>query len=292
MAMNILLFGKMGQVGSDLLHHLRDMGEIIALDRPDVDLGDLVRLERVIIEHQPDVIVNAAAYTAVDQAESDPATAELVNAKAPEVMAQSAKKVGALLVHYSTDYVFAGDTKQPYKEDSAVDPINVYGRTKLEGERAIAEQTDKYLIFRTSWVYSHHGRNFLNTMLRLAGEREELKVVNDQHGTPNYSNLIASATAKILPLVRNDRPDDYSGIYHMTCGGMTTWYDFAKAIIEGTENTSVRIIPIPSSEYPTLAKRPKYSTLDTSKLQRRFGVQLPDWHVGLDQCLRDANLAS
>ncbi len=290
--MNILLFGKTGQVGSGLACHLRDLGEIVTLDRANVDLSDLVRLEQAIINHRPNVIVNAAAYTAVDQAESDPVTAELVNAKAPEVMAKSAKKIGALLVHYSTDYVFSGNSEQPYKEDSQVDPLNVYGRTKLEGERAIAEQTDDYLIFRTSWVYSHRGRNFFSTMLRLAREREELKVVNDQHGTPTYSNLIAAATARILSLVRNERPGDYSGIYHMTCAGTTTWYDFAKAIIERNGRASVRVIPIPSSEYPTPAERPKNSTLDTSKLARRFGVQLPDWQVGLDQCLMDANLAS
>ncbi len=290
-AMNILLFGKTGQVGSGLADHLQGLGRVVALDRGDVDLSDLIQLERVVINHRPDVIVNAAAYTAVDQAESDPATAELVNAKAPEVMARSAKKVGALLVHYSTDYVFSGSAEQPYTEANAVDPINVYGRTKLQGERAIAEQTDDYLIFRTSWVYSHRGRNFFNTMLRLAKERDELKVVSDQHGTPTYANLIAAATALILSRVGTDRPGDYSGIYHMTCTGMTSWYAFAKAIIERAGNTAVRIIPIPSNEYPTPAKRPKYSTLDTSKLERCFGIQLPAWRVGLDQCLTDANLA-
>lgn len=290
--MNILLFGKTGQVGSGLAHHLRDFGRIVAPDRTDVDLSDLRRLERAVIDCRPNVIVNAAAYTAVDQAESDPVTAELVNAGAPGVMATSAKKVGALLVHYSTDYVFSGNSERPYKEDSTVDPVNVYGRTKLEGERAVAAQTDNYLIFRTSWVYSHRGRNFLNTMIRLAKEREELQVVDDQHGTPTYSDLIAAATAKILNMVINNQTGDYPGTYHMTCAGMTTWYDFAKAIIDRTGPASVRVIPIPSSEYPTPAKRPKYSTLDTSKLRQSFGVQLPDWHVGLDQCLMDANLAS
>lgn len=290
--MNILLFGKTGQIGSGLAQHLSNIGEIVTLDRADLDLSDLVRLEQAVIDHRPDVVVNAAAYTAVDQAESDPVTAELVNAKAPGIMAKSAKKAGALLVHYSTDYVFSGNSELPYKEDSPVDPVNVYGRTKLEGERAVAEQTDSYLIFRTSWVYSCHGRNFLNTILRLAREGEELRVVNDQHGTPTYSDLIAAATAKILLRIRNHRPSDYSGTYHMTCTGMTTWYDFAKAIIERTGFAAVRIIPITSSDYPTPARRPRYSTLDTSKLERIFGVQLPDWHFGLDQCLMDANLAS
>ncbi len=288
--MNIVLFGLTGQVGSGLAHYLQDLGRITALNRADVDLADLSALERVIVEHRPDVIVNAAAYTAVDQAESDPAGAGLVNAQAPGVMARCAQRLGALLVHYSTDYVFSGASAQPYGEDSPVDPVNVYGRTKLEGEIAVARNTGNYLIFRTSWVYSHSGRNFFNTMLRLAGERDELQVVDDQHGTPTYADLIAAATARILSLIRDRRAEDYAGTYHMTCAGTTTWYEFARAILELTGHKSVRVIPILSSEYPTPARRPRYSTLDTAKLQQRFGVKLPDWRAGLNQCLVDANL--
>ena len=247
--------------------------------------------------------MNAAAYTAVDKAESEEAVARAINAEAPAIMAEEARKIGASLVHYSTDYVFDGSKDTPYDENDATNPQNVYGRTKLEGERAIQASGVPHLIFRTAWVYATQGRNFLLTILRLATQREELRIVRDQIGAPTLSNEIAGATTKIVAQICvKERGgfslDDVSGIYHMTAGGETSWYDFAKAILEeaaaispstswfaaATNNLPLatrRVIPISTSEYPTPARRPAYSVLSNARLVRTFSLQLPEWRKQL-----------
>lgn len=289
--MNILLFGKTGQVGSGLEHQLRSVGRVLALSRNQLDLADLSAVERILLEHRPDIIVNAAAYTAVDKAETDVKIAELVNADAPGIMAETARRIGALLIHYSTDYVFPGDADRPYKEDDPTGPRNHYGLTKLKGEQAIAALADRYLIFRTSWVYSYRGRNFFNTILQLAEERDELRIVDDQYGTPTYAELIAEATAEVLSKVVENADASYTGTYHMTCSDVTSWKTFAQAILERAGKDSVQVIPIPTSQYPTPAQRPKYSALDNSKITSTLGVRLPHWGVALDKCFADSGLA-
>src|ERR1700730_7521199 len=233
----ILLTGKTGQVGRELAHLLGRVGELTALDRTQLDLGRPDEIRRVIRGVLPDVIVNAAAYTAVDRAESDEAAARAINAAAPRVMAEAAKRLGALLVHYSTDYVFDGTKRTPYEEDDPPNPLSVYGRTKLEGEQAIQQIGPSYLIFRTAWVYAREGRNFLLTVLRLATEKEELRIVRDQKGAPTMSAEIAAATAKVLSHLcapaNGTRPwSATTGIYNMTAGGETNWYNFANLILE------------------------------------------------------------
>jgi dTDP-4-dehydrorhamnose reductase len=305
----ILLTGKTGQVGTELAPFLQRMGELTVLDRRQLDLAKPDEIRRVIRALRPDLIVNAAAYTAVDRAESDQAAARAINAVAPGVMAEEARKLGALFVHYSTDYVFDGASRTPYQEDAPVNPLNVYGRTKLEGERAILQAGAAYLIFRTGWVYALQGRNFLLTVLRLATEKEELRIVRDQTGAPTSSREIAAATVKILSQlysVANGAlsPTTSEGIYHMTAGGETNWYSFAKLILElasgppgpggwlagATNNRSLiarRIVPIATHEFPTPARRPAYSVLGNRKLNDTFGVKLPDWETQLRTLLSD-----
>lgn len=301
--LRILLTGKTGQVGRELVPLLRHMGELTALERRQLDLAKPDEIRRVIRGLRPDLIVNAAAYTAVDRAESDEAAARAINATAPEVMAHEAEKLGALLVHYSTDYVFDGVSRTPYQEEDPVNPLNVYGRTKLEGERAIQKAGGPYLIFRTGWVYAREGRNFLLTVLRLATEKEELRIVQDQTGAPTSSREIAASTAKVLTQLYSARngsvsPSRYAGIYHMTAGGETNWYSFAKLILElasspsgpaewlaaATNNRPLiarRIVPIATHEFPTPARRPAYSVLGNRKLDNTFGLKLPDWEMQL-----------
>ncbi len=287
--MKILIFGCTGQVGSALQPPLRALGEVVALDQLNLDLRDLDGAQRVIVDQRPQVVVNAAAYTAVDQAENDAEAAYVINAEVPGAMAAAAKRIQALFVHYSTDYVFSGSGERPYTEEMEPGPVNVYGHTKLAGERAVKEVGGDYLIFRTSWVYSRHGRNFLNTMLRLAEEREELQVVNDQFGAPTYAGAIAEATAIIVARVCDGSRGKYAGVYHMTCGGTTTWYEFAKAIFACAGKNAVTVIPVSTAAYPTPARRPRYSVLDNRKLREHFQIALPPWREALKRCLADTH---
>jgi dTDP-4-dehydrorhamnose reductase len=288
--MNILLFGANGQLGTKLKDLLSSKGALRAVGSDDLDLRDLSVLRAFIREVRPDLIVNAAAYTAVDAAEIDAESARLVNAEAPRIMAECAKDRHALLVHYSTDYVFDGSAREPYTETSPTSPLGVYGTSKLAGELAIASSGATYLTLRTAWLYSNRGKNFLNTMLRLATERNELRVVNDQVGCPTYADLIAEATVTMLDglyangAVRHER----CGLYHAACAGQTSWHGFATKIIEyaGYANR-ICVTPITTAEYPTPAQRPAYSVLSSEKLARVFGIRLPDWETGLRRCLSE-----
>jgi len=305
----ILLTGKKGQVGAELQHLLGESSELLALDRHELDLASAESIGRVIRRFEPQVIINAAAYTAVDQAESDEATARAVNAEAPALMAEEAKRIGALLVHYSTDYVFDGLKKDPYVEDDPTHPINVYGKTKLAGEQGIQNAGGLYLIFRTAWVYGTRGRNFLLTILRLAAEREELRIVADQIGAPTWSREIALATGRIIlrEWERSKRVDSFSkfsGIYHMTAAGQSSWWEFANAIVDEVQRAAdlawvtaatggrplivKRISPIDTTEYPTPARRPSYSILSNRRLEQVFGIRLPDWRAQLRAVVADA----
>lgn len=299
----ILLIGTNGQVGRELNSRLPRIAEVTPLDRRRLDLTQPEEIRRAIRALHPAFIVNAAAYTTVDKAESEESLARAINAEAPAVMAEEAKKIGASLIHFSTDYVFDGSKISPYMEDDPPNPQNVYGRTKLEGERAIQASGAAHLIFRTAWVYATEGRNFLLTILRLATQREELRIVRDQIGAPTLSSEIAAATTNILAQVRdNERRSfslaDLSGIYHMTAGGETSWYDFATSILEEAAASSAaspwfaaatsslpliarRVIPIATKEYPTQARRPAYSVLSNARLNRTFSLQLPDWRKQL-----------
>jgi len=307
----ILLIGKNGQVGRELERVLPRIGDVLAFGRQQLDLSKPADLRRIIEEAKPHLIVNAAAYTAVDQAESDESTARAVNGDAPALMAAEAKKIGAALVHYSTDYVFDGLKNSPYQEDDPPNPVNAYGRTKLAGEQAIVEAGVPHLIFRTAWVYATRGRNFLLTILRLAAQREELKIVRDQVGAPTWSREIARATTSVLGQLYKE-PSGFgfgrlSGTYHVTASGTTTWYDFATAILEeaietpshlpwfkaATNGHSIkarRVLPIATSEYPTPAQRPPYSVLSNERLSRTFGVQLLDWRAALHEAFRSDGL--
>ena len=302
----ILLTGKTGQLGSELNRLLPKLGEVIAPERNVLDLRGPETIRQVMRNANPQLVVNAAAYTAVDAAETDEATALAVNAEAPRLLAKEAKKIGAMLIHFSTDYVFDGSKKAPYVETDPVNPLNAYGRTKLAGEQAIRTSGADHLIFRTAWIYATHGRNFLLTILRLATEREELKIVRDQVGAPTCAADIAAATAKILTNIygRNDDPStssEISGTYHMTAAGETTWYDFAKAILDEASHASQdlswfaaatqghpllarRIIPITAAEYGSRTPRPAYSVLSNSRLTQTFGITLPDWRTQLHKC--------
>jgi dTDP-4-dehydrorhamnose reductase len=290
----ILLTGVSGQVGWELKKTLSNLGEVITTSRDGnaadfyLDLSQPESIRQAIQEIQPDLIVNPGAYTAVDKAELEPELAMVVNGVAPGIIAEEAKLVGAGLIHYSTDYVFNGRSSCPYQETDEPDPQNIYGKTKLAGEKAIQAIEVPHLIIRTSWVYGLRGKNFLMTMLQLAKEREEIKVVNDQIGTPTWSRLIAESTAQILFLGKSNFRDflnHHSGIYHLTSTGQTSWYDFAKVIFEMTPNRSQyklqNLIPIPTVEYPTPAARPAFSILDTQKIYQTFGLMLPDWQDNL-----------
>lgn len=284
----VLLFGHQGQVAYELRRSLLGLGNVVVSHRHAAnhasDLTQAESIRSVIQKVQPDVIVNAAAYTAVDAAETDQAAAMAINAEAPGVMAACAAEQDALLIHYSTDYVFDGQANTAYTEDHPCDPQGMYGLSKWKGEEAITQTASKYLIFRTAWVYANRGKNFLLTMQRLGKEREALRVVDDQIGTPTWARNIADATCQAAAqfLLRND--SGLSGIYHLTNSGQCSWYDFASAIIaEIPEESRVcrHIEPIPSSEYPTPAKRPAYSVLSNDKLQRHFGIALPDWRTAM-----------
>ena len=282
--MRVLLTGCRGQVGLEVARALRSACKVIAHDRASLDLADATQIAARVREARPHVIVNAAAYTAVDRAETDVAAASAVNALAPGVLGEECRRAGALLVHFSTDYVFDGTKPSPYVESDATNPLNVYGRTKLDGERAIAASGCDHLILRTSWVYGPHGKNFLLTMLRLGAERDELRVVDDQRGAPTSSLQLARLTRELLLERGLARARAASGVYHATAGGETTWCGFARAIFERQERRP-RVTPIPSSEYPTPARRPANSVLDTGRLSAALQLRLSDWQTGLDETL-------
>ena len=291
--MKLLLLGGNGQVGRELRRSLAALGEVVVATR-DGESGDLsvdfdrTELLAALIQGvAPDVVVNAAAYTAVDKAETEVDAAFRINAEAPAAIARACSAANALLVHYSTDYVFDGQATRPYREDDATAPLGVYGASKLAGENAIRDSGARHAILRTAWVYAAHGKNFLLTMLRLAGEREELRVVADQFGAPTPAAWIADATAELL---RHGVAG--SGTWHLTAGGETHWCEFAKAIIDeahalGLLQRKPRVLPITTAEYPTPASRPAYSVLDTTRLQRDFGIVPPDWRDGLARTLTE-----
>lgn len=283
--MRILLTGKNGQVGSALLRTLAPLGELVALDRTELDLVKRDQIVSVVRSVKPDVLVNAAAYTAVDQAESEPDVAQAINAVAAGVLAEEAKRAGALLVHYSTDYVFDGTKAAAYIEDDPTRPLNAYGLSKLAGERAILGAGCAHLILRTSWVYARQGKNFLQTVKRLLKEKKELRVVADQFGAPTFAEALAQATAELIAHHGLAALKQRSGVYHATASGSTSWHGFATEIarLEGIDNRG-RVVPISSDEYPTRARRPRNSRLSNEKLFRQFGVSLPSWEVSLLDC--------
>ena len=282
--MKILLTGVNGQVGWELRRTLATLGQVIAPTRAQLDLTDATALRGFLHDIRPDLIVNPAAYTAVDKAESEPELAQAINAIAPAVMAETAAKINAAMVHYSTDYVFDGSKTGAYLESDATNPLSVYGKTKLDGEHAIIAAGIPYLILRTSWVYGLRGGNFLLTMQRLFRERDTLNVVNDQFGAPTWSRMIAEASAQIIA----QHPfQDHSGIYHLTNTGNINWHDFAQAILARSvlpAGKQIIINAIPSSQYPTAAARPANSVLSSNKVRDVFGICMPDWETALDRC--------
>jgi dTDP-4-dehydrorhamnose reductase len=282
--LKILLLGRNGQVGWELERALAPLGEITALGRAELDLADVPRLAATVRTLQPGVIVNAAAYTAVDKAESDRDAAFAVNATAPRVLGEEAKRIRALLVHYSTDYVFDGAKGAPYVEDDATHPLNVYGASKLAGEEAIRKSACRHLILRTSWVYGPRGANFMLTMLRLAKERPELRVVDDQLGAPTSSKSIADATATVL--ARALESPRLGGLYHLAAAGETSWCGFAREIL-AQAGLATPVVPIPTEQYPTPARRPRDSRLDCARLRETFGVTLARWEEALARAMAE-----
>lgn len=272
----VLLIGKNGQIGWELNRCLLTLGDIIAVDYPDIDLTRPDTITRWVRETKPNLIVNAAAYTAVDQAEDEPELAMAVNGTAPEILAEEAKKIGAVLVHYSTDYVFDGRKRTPFTEEDEPNPLNVYGKTKLAGERAIQAVGVPHLILRTSWVYGTRGRNFLLTILKLAEERDEIRVVDDQIGTPNWSRWIAQATTHIL-CQGQEKVRTNSGLYHLSAQGETTWYGFAREILKLAGHDPDKVKPIKTSDYPARAIRPEYGVLEGRKARNSLAVRIDMW---------------
>ena len=294
--MRVLLFGKGGQVGWELQRSLAPLGELVALDFDSTELhGDFSRPEQLaatVRQVRPDVIVNAAAHTAVDKAESEPDFARKLNATAPGVVAQAAHEIGALMVHYSTDYVFDGSGDRPWQEGDATGPLSVYGSTKLEGEQLVAARCPRHLIFRTSWVYAARGGNFAKTMLRLAKERDRLTVIDDQFGAPTGAELLADVTAHAIR--ETLREPGKAGLYHLVAGGETTWHGYARFVIEQAREAGMdlkalpeAVDPVPTTDFPTPAKRPHNSRLNTAKLQSTFGLVLPHWQAGVARMLRE-----
>ena len=288
----VIVTGSQGQLGRALLQSFGGSAEVIACDRNTLDLSDPDSIRSRIRSVAPDVILNAGAYTAVDRAESEPEIAMAINGRAPGVLADEARRSGALLIHYSTDYVFNGAKSSPWAEDDAPDPLSVYGVTKLAGEEAIRSVNGRFLIFRTSWVYAPEGRNFLLTMLRLGKERDSLNVVDDQVGAPTAASELASATHTIVNGIvdgKFGRHADWAGVYHMTCAGSTSWCGFARAIFERADalldKKAPTVNPIATSDFPTPAKRPLNSVLSNEKLTTRFGLQLADWQLALDDVI-------
>jgi len=288
----ILLIGVHGQVGWELNRTLQPLGEVVALDYPAIDLTQPEQIRHQVREVRPDLIVNAAAYTAVDKAEAEPDLAMAINGAAPAILAGEAKKLGAAIVHYSTDYVFDGTRDAAYREEDAPNPMNVYGKTKLAGDRAVLASGCPHLILRVSWVYGSRGKNFMLTILKLAREKEEIRVVDDQIGSPLWSRMIAEITAQILVQGIGDLAgflSEKGGLYHLSAQGRTSWFGFARAILAKSphrnEHKVQRLVPITSSEYPTPAKRPAFSLLSSDALLKNFGLRLPDWEFSLNQVL-------
>lgn len=291
--MKILLFGKGGQVGWELQRSLAPLGELTALDFDSSshcgDFSNLAGLAQTVRALRPDVIVNSAAHTAVDKAQSEPELARTLNALAPGVLAQEAAKLGAWLVHYSTDYVFDGSGTQPWTEADAPAPLNVYGSTKLEGEQLVARHCPRHLILRTSWVYAARGGNFAKTMLRLAQERDRLTVIDDQFGAPTGAELLADVTAHAIRQLQ--RHPEHAGLYHLVAAGETNWFEYAKHVLANAQHVikikSAEVAPVPTSAFSTAAKRPHNSRLNTAKLQATFGLTLPPWQQGVDRMLAE-----
>lgn len=295
--MSILLLGKDGQVGRELQRSLLPLGHLVALGRSEVDLERTDSLPSLLAQHKPRIIVNAAAYTAVDQAETLQAKAYKVNHEAVEIIAQYAQQTGALFVHYSTDYVFDGLKTTPYLETDTPCPQSVYGFSKLAGENAIIQTACRTLIFRTSWVFSSHGNNFIKTILRLARERDTLNVVNDQYGAPTSAELIADVTA--LAISHYGKQQLPAGIYHLTAAGTTTWFDLARYALQRASDNGMTftlnpidaVLPIPASSYPLPAKRPQNSRLATKRLATCLGIELPDWNIYVDRMIQQLSSA-
>lgn len=302
--MRIVLLGKNGQVGWELQRSLSLLGTVLALgsDTTEVDgqpvCGDFLQPERVaqtVRTLRPDVIVNAAAYTAVDKAQSEPEAARCINATTPALLAQEAQQLGAWLLHYSTDYVFDGSGSTPWQETDATAPLNVYGHSKCEGEQALARSGCHHIILRTSWVYGARGGNFAKTMLRLAQERETLQVINDQVGAPTGADLLADASAHILARVYHDpQAASLSGIYHCSAAGHTTWFDYAQHVLATAQQLqperprkATQVLPVPTSAFPTPAQRPHNSRLDSGKLEAVFGLHMPHWQTGVNRMLAE-----
>jgi dTDP-4-dehydrorhamnose reductase len=295
--MRILLFGKNGQVGWELQRILNPLGDVLAFDQPEIDFLNLEELRKFTLEKKPDLIVNASAYTAVDKAESEPEIALRINGEAPGILAEVAQKLGIGLVHYSTDYVFDGTKREPYTEDDEPNPINMYGKTKLAGDLAIQETGCPHIIIRTSWVYSSRGKNFFLTIQRLAREREELRVVDDQVGCPTWCRSIAEVTAELVLKVCNGdvHPQklteaiiEHGGLYNYSSDGEVSWFGFAKAILETIPRKddiiAQRFVPIKTSDYPTAATRPAYSVLSKEKIRNLFDIDISPWSVQLEKC--------
>jgi dTDP-4-dehydrorhamnose reductase len=288
--MKVLIVGRHGQVARELQARLQGRVGLIALGHEQLDLADHARIRERVCAQRPDLIVNAAAHTAVDQAESEPERAFAINATAPGLLAEAAAELGAPLIHYSTDYVFDGGKPTPYVEDDPTAPLGVYGQSKLAGEQAVRSVGGAHLILRTSWVYSRHGRNFLLTMQRLLREREELSVVDDQIGAPTWAGSIAGGTAQIIEQWRAGNAA--WGTYHLTCQGSTSWFGFASAIAEQLRTQGkrcARLVPIPTSAYPTPTRRPLNSRLDGARLKAAWQIELPSWQAALAACLDEQN---
>jgi dTDP-4-dehydrorhamnose reductase len=288
----ILILGQQGQVAWELQRTLASLGQITVLGSQALDLANPDAIRAQVRSIQPDIIVNAAAYTAVDQAESELDLCMSINAIAPGILAELARESRSLLVHYSTDYVFDGTKPTAYLETDPTNPLSVYGASKLAGEQAIIQAECAHLIFRTTWVYGDRGKNFLRTILRLAAEKPELKIVADQIGSPTWSRAIAEATAQVVAQCRQDRAS-IKGLYNLSAAGTTSWHGFANQIVDKYRSINPdlklaieQILPIPTTDYPTPAQRPANSSLDNSKILQDFGVQLPDWMVSLDHCMQ------
>jgi dTDP-4-dehydrorhamnose reductase len=285
----LLLIGKTGQVGWELRRTLAPLAHVVCVDYPEIDLASADSIRQWVRQTRPEVVINAAAYTAVDKAESDADRAMKINGLAPGILAEETAKLKALLVHYSTDYVYDGTRTEPYVEKEAPAPLSVYGRSKLAGDQAVQAAGGAHLIFRLCWVYGARGQNFMLTMTRLAREREKLRVVNDQFGCPTWSRLIAETTALALKQVlAAPQPDSFTGVYHLAASGRTSWHGFAQAIISRMaleEKKCACVEPITTPEYPLPARRPAFSVLSCEKLRRTFGLQLPDWEQSLSQVM-------
>lgn len=314
MSVRILLTGKNGQVGSELYRLLAPNCELAALGRSELHLANTSDIRRIVAQARPSIIINAAAYTAVDQAEKEETLARAINGAAPSVIAEEARKIGASVIHYSTDYVFDGTKRSPYSEDDPTNPLSAYGRTKLAGEEAIRSSGVPHLILRTAWVYATSGKNFLLTVLRLASTREELRIVNDQFGAPTPARAIALATARLVGNCGANPAAwfaQHSGTYHLTAGGETTWHEFTVAIVDaarklappeaqsapdwvaaatgGRPIIAKSIVPITTADYPTPARRPAYSVLSNARFAATFGFSLPDWRAELAETIQNAS---